>query len=66
MKNEKPLSKSRLALMRKVENRIREAEGLLANYNADKKTNPKLNIPFLEDHTPSPPPEKTRLSDVSR
>ena len=64
MKNEKPIKKSTKALIRRIENQIQEGYKLQADYTAAKKNNPGLKIDFLEDHTPSPPPDKTGLWDL--
>ena len=51
METEKPVSKSALALMHKIERQIEQFKKLQAKYYVAKKKNPSLHIPFLENHT---------------
>ena len=49
MQNQKPMSKSRSALIRKIEEQIKEADKVQADYQRAKKLNPGFRIPFMED-----------------
>lgn len=48
MKNQKPMSRTRSALIRRIERQIKEATKLQAAYERAKKLNPGWQIPFME------------------